>query len=283
MSLSASSLTSTNQLELDQARGLQQQVTSHTEDFLKTFGLTHTWIGKYYFNGRYVEVTNDLSWKGRMLEHDFYSDFVTDFIAPLMNQNSKSLFITWQTDLSSKIRLIHGIHDYGIFSGFNILKVYDNHVENYGFGSDKDILEVSCNLPNSEELEMFCLYVRECIWQTDTLKKPILGDTGKCFSVDANSLESKKYTVPIPKSFSFNCNNHTGKLSRQLLICLSLLARGYGHKDIARIMGLSPRTVEFYLHKIKRQYNNPSTSELITTFNNSPLAAVNPHMLHGTK
>lgn len=272
-----------NHQELEQARGLAQHTTTHTAEFLKSFGLTHAWIGKYYFDGKYVEVTNDLAWKGQMLEHNFYDDFVTNFIAPLMNQKSKSLFLTWQSDLTSKIRLIHGIHDYGIFSGFNILKVCEDHVENYGFGSNKDILEVSCNLPSREELEMFCLYVKESIWQADMLKTPIRGEIGKHFTASAEVCDAKRYSAPIPKTFSFECNNKSGKLHRQQLICLGLLAKGYGYKDIARILDLSPRTVEGYIQKIKQQYNNPSTSELITTFNESSLASVNPYMLHRTR
>lgn len=274
-------LTSSNHRELNQARGLSQHLTNHTAEFLKAFGLTHAWIGKYYFDGRYVEVTNDLTWKEQMLEHNFYDDFVTNFIAPLLHQQSKNLFLTWQTDLSSKIGLIHGIHDYGIFSGFNIIRVYPDHVENYGFGSTHNIQSVSCLLPSREDLDMFCLYIRENIWLADNFKAPLLGNIGKSFSPTSFLGQPKGYRTSVPKTFSFECNNQTKNLSHQQIICLGLLAQGYGVKDIGRTMNLSPRTVEFYIAKLKYHFNDCSTSKLITTFNDSSLSCVNPHMLLG--
>ena len=131
---------------------------------------------------------------------------------------------------------------------------------------------------------MFCLYLRENTLQAKNLQNPALGDMGRCFSLVSGSEKNTGYSfTPIPRSFSFECNKQTGKLYRQQLICLGLLARGYGYKDIARIVNLSPRTVQFYINNIKRKYNDPHTSELITTFNKSPLAAVDPFMLHSTK
>lgn len=268
--------------EFEQAQGLLPRIIGHTEEFLKAFGLTHVWVSKFYFDGRYVDLTNDLTWKETLVSHKFYGSFIGDFLEPLKVQISKSLFMTMQAEANSNVHLIRKCFDHGILSGFNILKVCSDHVENYGFGSNKGISEVTGNLPSREELDMYCLYVRENIWQDNNLQNLILGETGQSFSLSPEPNDSKKYTAPIPKSFTFKCNNHEGRLSRKQLVYLGLFARGYEHKDISRIVGLSHRTVEFYIQKIKRQYNNPSISELVTSFHNSSLSSVDPHLLHST-
>lgn len=268
--------------EFEQARSLMPRVIGHTEEFLKAFGLTHVWVSRYYFDGRYLDLTNDISWKERMVRNNFYITFIKDFIVPLQVHNSMTPFFTWQADPVADNHLLYECFDHGILSGFNILKVCSDHVENFGFGSNKGILEVTGNLPSREELDMYCLYVRENIWQDNNLQNLILGETGQSFSLSPEPHDSKKYTTPIPKSFTFKCNNHEGRLSPKQLVYLGLFAKGYEHKDISRIVGLSHRTVEFYIQKIKRQYNNPSISELVTSFHNSSLSSVDPHLLHST-
>lgn len=280
--MNSSSITKLNQLELEQARGLKAHLSDLSHEFLNAFDLTHIWVSRYYFDGRYVDITNDLSWKEKMLCHRFYNSFITNFVEPLCVQRSNSLFLTWQADLTSNIHLLRAALGHGILSGFNILKVNSDHIENYAFGSDKTILQVGSGLPSREELEMFCLYLKENILQTMHLKTPVLGNMKQHFSLLTSQLKSRKYSVPIPSSFSFHCNNKEGNLTQQQITCLGLLARGYGCKEIARIIELSPRTVESYISNIKRKYDNPSTAKLITTFNDSSLASVNPFMLHAT-
>lgn len=279
----SSSVTSANQLELEQAQGFREKIVALSQDFLDAFGLTHVWVAKMYFDGRYLDLTNDISWKEKMVHHQFYPELLKHNIEPLKLQNSKPIFSGWQADSSSHLRVYSEIYNHGIKSGVSMTITCSDHVEHYSFGSDKEILVVNGNLPNHDELMMFYLYLRESILQDKELQNPILGDSGYRYSITPESPESKRYIAQIPSSFSFTCNNRTGKLSRQKIICLSLLAKGLGHKEIALLLNLSPRTVECYINQIKNQYGNPTTSKLLSTFNDSPLAGINPHMLHASK
>lgn len=276
-------LTLINQLELEQARGLKDQVAGHAQDFLTAFGLTYVGVSKFYFNGRYLSLASDISWKEKMVHHGFYNDFI-DHIEPLRIHNSKPLFSMWQAESSSSDFILNEAFGHGFKSGFHMTTVCSDSIELYNFGSDKGIPEVCGILSNREELDMFCLYLKENTLQAKNLQNPVLGDIGRCFSLVSGTEKNTGYSVtPIPKSFSFDCNNRSGKLYRQQILCLGLLARGYGYKDIGKLVHLSPRTVQFYINNIKRQYNDPSTSYLITTFNKSPLAAVDPFMLLRTR
>lgn len=281
--MNSSTIYSINKLELEQSRGLKDKITDHAQEFLNAFGLTHVWVAKMYFDGRYLDLTNDLSWKEKMVQHQFYSELWKYILEPLKLQQSKPIFSGWQAEYTSKPRVFSEIYDHGVKSAVSMTITCSDHVEHYSFGSNKEILVVNGNLPEQDELMMFYLYLRENILQDRKFQNPILGDSGYSFSLGKESNQSKKYSVPIPSSFSFSCNEKEGSLTQQQIVCLGLLARGYGVKDIAQRVELSPRTVESYIINIKRKYDNPSTAKLITTFNDSPLACVNPFMLQATK
>lgn len=277
------SITSINQLELEQSRRLSGQVAGLAQEFLTACGLSYVGISKFYFNGRYLSLVSDITWKEKMVHYRFYNDFV-NHLESLEIHKSKPLFSMWQAEPSSEVCILNEAFVHGFKSGFHKIAVCSDGIEFYNFGSKRGIPEVSEIIFNREELDMFCLYLRENTLQAKNRQNMVLGDMGQCFSLSSGGDKNAGYCyAPIPKSFSFSCNNQEGKLYRQQLICLGFLAKGYEYKEIARIVALSPRTVEFYIKNIKRQYHNPSTIELITAFNKSPLASVNPHMLYATK
>lgn len=267
-----------NQQEFNFSSSFANHLHQIASDFMNSFKLTHAFIGKSYFDGRYMDICNNLSWKKTMISNDYYKDFAKNFMLSLKADDKNLLFFTWQTDPKNPTPLLdHFWHHSGIVSGFNIMMINDDHIENYGFGSTHPIIELCNILPSRRELEMFCLYLREKILKTPALLNPVLGDTGQPFKPIVNSIGYRN--APIPKSFSFLCNGIDSKLSRREVVCLGLIARGYGQKDIASLMKIAPRTVEFHFTQIKSKYNNPTKATLITTFNASPLGNIDPLLL----
>lgn len=250
------------------------QVSAH---FMATFKLSHIFVGKSYFDGRYMDICNDQSWKKVMIIHDYYKNFAKSFMLSLKAHNRKPLFFTWQMDPNHPEPMLDHFRQHrGIISGFNIMIINEDHVENYGFGSSLPLSEVYNNLPCREELEMFCLYLREKILLARNLQKPVLGDTGQPFKPQ---LTNTYNPLLIPDSFSFVCNGIQSKLSRREVVCLGLIAWGYGQKDIAKIMSISPRTVEFHLTQIRAKFDAPPKATLLTAFGNSPLGNIDPFLL----
>jgi len=84
-------------------------------------------------------------------------------------------------------------------------------------------------------------------------------------------LEEEKYIqgfisdTPIHRLF-LNVNGEEIHLSMQEFKCLAWLSRGKTIKEVARIMNLSPRTVESYLDNVKLKTKIESRSKLIDLF-----------------
>jgi DNA-binding CsgD family transcriptional regulator len=68
-------------------------------------------------------------------------------------------------------------------------------------------------------------------------------------------LDAGRYYLPIPFDNVY--------LTQRELDCLLALLEGKSAKQIARDLALSPRTVEFYVHKIKTKFNCRTILELI--------------------
>ncbi|MBI3815351.1 MAG: helix-turn-helix domain-containing protein [Nitrospinae bacterium] len=45
---------------------------------------------------------------------------------------------------------------------------------------------------------------------------------------------------------------------------LSLLARGFTYKQVAKDLGISPRTVESHMEKLRKKFNAKTTQQLMT-------------------
>ena len=66
----------------------------------------------------------------------------------------------------------------------------------------------------------------------------------------------------ISKNFKKKCVCR-GSFSQREMQCLKLLLQGKSAKEIARILDLSPRTVEFYIRNMKKKTHCRTRSELI--------------------
>lgn len=266
-----------NHHELEQSRGLTSHINQLADDFLKAFDLSHIWVSKDYFDGRYYHLTNDHIWKEDQVSNNHYADFANKFYTRLNGNDHKPQFFLWQSSPSPDDQLMDKAYRYNLCSGFNLIIMQEDHLENYGFGSAKNLTEIAHRLPTIKDMELFCLYLRENIHKTKLLHNPIMGNIGQSFS--PTYAINKTSTISIPHLFSFQCKGHEAKLTRREFVCLGLLSRGYAIKDSARVMNLSPRTVEFHLKQVREKLNHPPKIDLINTFNDSPLANIDPLVL----
>lgn len=257
----SSTMTEVNYLELNQARELKNHLFELSQEFLSFYNLSHIWVSKYYFDGRYMDITNDLSWKEKLLNHNLYQIFVRNFIEPLKVHNSKPHILYWQSSSTSSDSLLREISNHGVRSGLNVIKVNDDHIENYCFGSSKEILTISHHMPNQDKIEIFCKYLKENILSYGRLKNYILGDTGHRFDL---SYETNSFALPYNKKFS--SNNHPTLTHRQRE-CAILLSSGFNTKEIARILELSPRTIETHIEVMKDKLQSKNRVQLISSLN----------------
>lgn len=71
------------------------------------------------------------------------------------------------------------------------------------------------------------------------------------------------FGISVEINFADNNTNTLGLTKRQSE-CLYHLVRGLTAKQIAKVLGLSNRTVEFYLENLKEKFNCSNKSDLIT-------------------
>lgn len=272
--LNASEITNLNKRELEQARTFESTLSSAMQSFLSAYNLSHVWHSKYYFDGQYIDVSNDIVWKEIMVGREFYKDFI-NFISHSIPMNGSSIVTTsWASAGNKNQSFMDCIYQYGLKSGFNLILLHGDHIESYGFAGKNEIDLLTSGRLRQNDLEMICLYLKEIFHANKQFKNLVHGSTGEKFNI-RKSLPFYQNT-PIPTNFFFSCNNCHDKLSRQELLCLSYLTRGYGQKEIASILKIAPRTVEFHFKQIKDKFNNPPKSKLVTSFNNSLLRQIDP-------
>ncbi len=120
----------------------------------------------------------------------------------------------------------------------------------------------------SEYNRLLCFY---CFRQTQatpvtfhnlTLLKPWKDLTGQPLSIHAKDELRKHGERSKVKRFYVCKKNHLYLTQRERDIALQLLKTGVTYKKIGAILGLSSRTVEFYIATIKQKFNVTSRYEL---------------------
>ncbi len=78
-------------------------------------------------------------------------------------------------------------------------------------------------------------------------------------SIRTNELRTVLEQMKINRYYVMSSNNY---LTKQEMICATYLMKSYTAKEIAKLMNLSPRTIETYIEKIRQKFNFPQRSQL---------------------
>ena len=79
--------------------------------------------------------------------------------------------------------------------------------------------------------------------------------------VSLSAIKEKSEIKPIKRYFLNDQTAHY--LTRQELLCVFYLISGCTIKETGKAMGLSPRTVEFYLNNVKRRLDVQRKSKVV--------------------
>jgi DNA-binding CsgD family transcriptional regulator len=171
-----------------------------------------------------------------------------------------------------KSKLHENLQALNVWNSVSIYVQMNNYFEVYHLAmSDQDdsiIMDLCIN--KKFLLQRFFHYFREKICLLDVDKAPYISDNNvsKIFSNDKNL----KIGIPDTVISNYLTQTHTGKfylkthdmfITRRAAECLHYLAFGKTCKEIARLLQISPRTVEFYLNALKDKTLVHSKSELI--------------------
>lgn len=123
----------------------------------------------------------------------------------------------------------------------------------FHFEKDQQVLQ-------GQTLEYFHHTEEQCYW---VCKKPLLDSSHQingliyhCLPVPNSGVFAKAFSAQGPNPY---------RLSKRELECLLSILRGESSKTIAHSLGLSKRTIEFYIENIKNKMGCLTRAELILT------------------
>jgi DNA-binding CsgD family transcriptional regulator len=171
---------------------------------------------------------------------------------------------------------IHLLYDNNIWHNLYIATFHDdNAVELFGFSMTKrDVGAASFYINNMQLLERFIEYFKEKASDLiDTKDKSKLAYFGQSFNFYGESVDNviddkvmKFLNVTGIENNTFNGKEKILTLAPREIECLKYLALGKNVKQIASTLGLSPRTIEFYINKAKEKTGYTVRQELINEF-----------------
>jgi DNA-binding CsgD family transcriptional regulator len=220
-------------------------------------------------------------------EHYLKNKYYNVDLHTAKNKNLEN-FVIW--DMIERRGMSAKMHQeaaaFGLQHTFTIIENTHQGRHYYHFGNSGSSLAINqVYLANLDLLKKFTHYFKESINQSKALaaaheiKFKIAPNaegyltTPNFNEIGESSNEQFISTIFSPKEALENnlilVNKHTNqpiKLTIQQSKCIQHLARGHSNKQIAKLLDLSPRTVENYLNRVRIILNCDSSKELISLY-----------------
>ncbi|HQS83555.1 MAG: hypothetical protein B7Y25_01940 [Alphaproteobacteria bacterium 16-39-46] len=241
---------------------LSETVSERCQDFLKTHGFNYFQYLRCYKNGSMSGLTNDTSLLKYFVELDFpiFSSYRED------HYQRPSYWFFWDEELPwlpVKIAREKSNFNHGVTFVRRSPLCYDM----IAFALPIQILNpASFYMSKLKTLEWFIHWFDlngKDLLQAVIDDPLLLPEVNRDMNYQSLCLE-KKIQFPIQGA----CGETY--VTAQELSCVRLKMQGYGHKDIARLLSLSPRTVETYLMRLKRRSGISSHADLMKVFSHCP-------------
>lgn len=258
---------------------IQQQMSVICEP-LEQLGIKYFYYLKFYKNGNILYLENKPTLLNYVIKNNLtlkqYNSFVKEIKKLLQKDFQHSKCIFWKEFPQEEVHEV--LNKLNIGNIITFCNKTDVYLEAYGFGSKKDnndVLDFYIN--NLDIFNRFFCYFKAII---SSLIK--LDDEEKLLA--CNPIEKENIIINFPCAETIKIKNFLEKTTPKVYYlkngtrlgireaeCLAYLSRGYSVKETAKILRLSPRTVESYLNAIKTKAQCYTTSELRDLFFNSDL------------
>ena len=240
---------------------------------LKHLNITTFGYLKIFDDSRYLHICNKDKWSRHYFKN-IHDDGETLPKAMALVDSKKSMFI-WPTKTEDS--LLTDLKNYRIWHGMSFCRRKDNFVENWSF----------CTDPKNEQISNFYLKHYDLLWKFVEYFTSKAGDLLDCSDsrkfatykngVNISSAKSalseqsiKQFLNEIEiNKFLIRGKQRQAFLSKRERDCLQLLSRGFTHKNIARQLDLSPRTVEQYINNVKYKLETTNKIDIINAFEES--------------
>lgn len=245
-----------------------QQINSVISEICKPlyeyYDLNLVTYRRFYNNGKLLYIFNNKEWMDFVLNQELWitSNFKNQI--PHISKE-ESILALWDEKYLKTDKIYQGLYAHNIWNGVSVYKKFDTYVETFAFAGEKSsskLLNLYINTP--EVIEHFILYFRE---RFNVFLKKI--DPNILISFDiGNWIEKTLVDEKIDEFFKatpinkFLIEEKIG-ISYREMQCLIWSIRGKTSKEIARLINLSPRSVEKYLDNIKAKMDCLSRGQMV--------------------
>jgi DNA-binding CsgD family transcriptional regulator len=156
----------------------------------------------------------------------------------------------------------------------NLVQKHEDYYEFFGFGTHKDNAAMMefylCEINKLNEFRYYFIERAETLIEEYDVEANWLQlylPQAKIASATMQQIFPHSLEVNLsPKKFILSGEHEGISLSKREVDTLRLLARGKTMKEVAKILAISPRTIEKHLNSAKAKLNCNSKTELCTTF-----------------
>jgi DNA-binding CsgD family transcriptional regulator len=245
-----------------------------TEPILSSVNITSFRYFKILENGTYLNLSTHQEWlKKRLLIPD---NGITFHNALRRAQVHKPYYYLWGTSLSDAISQL--FYEFNIWNGFSIYKRFKEGVEVWSFGADRESTQMAqFYINNLDLLEEFTRYFStKALDIIDASDSEKLAKFSQAINISpfSESFEENKL-ISLHKFLKSEFQNkiicplsETGfvYLSRREEQCMECFSQGKTIKEVAKLLKLSPRTIESYLENIKKKMGCHFKSDAISLY-----------------
>jgi len=247
------------------------------EPLAHVFGIPTFGYRKFFPDGTCFNTSTNFEWT-KFVQEKFANAFLPNYDEEVSSAlRSEKHYVLRIGEPDRQDVCLSALYDHDIWNTLSLYRNNGTSVEGFYFTSTKNNYKIVDEYVNNIELfERFTLYFKEkfsAILSEEEVKKASFSTVSPFVFEENNpkTLDEEKYIqelisdIPIHKLF-LNIHGKEVHLSMQEFKCLAWISRGKTAKEVARIMDLSPRTVESYMDNVKFKTKIESRSKLIDLF-----------------
>ncbi|MBY0500647.1 MAG: helix-turn-helix transcriptional regulator [Alphaproteobacteria bacterium] len=264
-----------NKNPLDYNHSIEDRLKQICAPLFNNFKITTFAYLKFLEDGKILHITTNHDWLTFYTKNNLFND-VNRYINEINNIPENGIGYYLRTSAVSN-NFNEVLEKFGLWHGMSIYMRYPKYTESWCFATLSDNHQISdLYLNHMNILEHFILYFKSKAF--DLISH---SDKNKLLSTNAHSFEliaNKPIDERIQNFFentkidTINLENLSTKfsISRRQAECIHHLAHGKSIKEIAKLLNLSPRTVESYIAIIKTKIGGSTKLDLLNFFSQLP-------------
>lgn len=243
-----------------------QQFRELCEPIFNATPINYVGLARLYNDGSRSYLISDPSWGEVLLKNNYHLAGTEDVLIDGPESSYQLWSISSMFSLNQQTQnLFKDCIDNNYGNGITLIERGKEFVEFFHICADSGYEKVDPYLiHNIDQLWNYVLYIRESLFHDKELQKAYEEKYHYEIALPNNRhLNHDKNLEIQPKKYYLGGNFNNAHFSRREMECLILLYHNKTTKETAKILGLSPRTVETYLENSKQKAAVNSKVELI--------------------